>query len=72
MSEDKEYEKECEAFWDTVLCLTEQEIINRYGQEYFDKITKIVKYQDEVVSKMPEEEKRKRVVDFIMYGPGGD
>ena len=51
---------------------SEQEIIDEHGQAYYDKLTKIVKYQDEVVSKMSENEKRDKVVNFIMNGPGGD
>jgi hypothetical protein len=51
---------------------SEQEIIDEHGQAYYDKLTKIVKYQDEVVSKMSEKEKRDKVVNFIMNGPGGD
>ena len=72
---------------DWVPCNTDQEIIDRYGQETFDLVTKVVESQSKRIALREKRSKtfwgrylnwrtdrqeRKAAVNFIMYGPGGD
>ena len=59
---------EDEEFWDKAFCHSHQEIIDKYGQEFYDKIKKTV----ETLDTRTQEEKLEAMRNFILYGSGGD
>lgn len=54
--------------WD--FCNTNEEIIEKYGMEFFKKLEKTAAFQKRLNSKLTQEEKIKLATDFIIYGPG--